>query len=205
MNITTQLIQTVAPRCTNPELVAEKLNLLLPKLGIDTPIRIVHFMAQIAHESEFNPVSENLNYSARRLTQVFPRYFPTLSLATQYAGNPIAIASRVYGGRMGNGPESTGEGFAYRGRGMIQLTGKNNYKYYGGLIGYDLIEDPDLALQYGIGILIAGTFFKNNGCIALADKNDLQSITRRINGGLNGYEDRRARFNAGWTYYQNNQ
>ncbi|WP_156372900.1 glycoside hydrolase family 19 protein [Deinococcus sp. Leaf326] len=198
--IDTKLIKLMAPGCKNPELVEQKLNQLLPAYGINTKLRLLHFLSQVAHESEFNPVSENLNYSAKRLLQVFPKYFPTAALAASYAGNPTAIGSRVYANRLGNGNEASREGYLYRGRGMLQLTGKSNYLYYGKRVGQDLVANPDLALQYGVGVQIAGVYFLDRGILPFCDSNNIREVTRRVNGGYNGLEDRISRFNKGARY-----
>lgn len=199
MIITTGLIKAMAPGCKEPEIVAEKLNTFLPQYKITTPRRILHFMAQLAHESDFNPVSENLNYSSKRLLQVFPKYF-NHSLAAAYAGKPYAIASRVYANRLGNGNEASGDGWKYRGRGLLQVTGKSNYAFYGSRLGFDLVGDPDLALQYGIGVLVALEFFTVRTIWYDADRNDLIAVTRKVNGGTNGLADRSLRLRRGAAY-----
>lgn len=197
--ITPNLLKSMSPATPANQLpvIAEKLNNGAVKFEINTPLRVLHWLAQLAHESGFMPIEENLNYSATRLLQVFPKYFPSMAVANAYARNPAAIGSRVYANRMGNGSEASREGYAYRGRGYLQLTGKNNYSRYGRLIGYDLVNEPDLCLQHGISALVAGAYFKENGLLALADKNNINAITLRVNGGYNGLPDRRARLVAG--------
>lgn len=161
--------------------------------NINTPLRQAAFLAQCAHESrEFTVTEENLNYSAERLLKVFPRYFKSLEQATLYARNPRAIASYVYANRMGNGPESSGDGFRYRGRGYIQLTGHDNYMQYAAATASDALNNPDLVSGPDGAALSAGWFWSKNGLNLLADKDDFLGITRRVNGGLNGLEERMA-------------
>jgi putative chitinase len=164
------------------------------KFGINTPLRLAHFLAQCGHESAgFKAVQENLNYSAKGLNGIFKKYFPTEASAAAYARNPAKIASKVYGGRMGNGPESTGEGFKFRGRGYIQLTGKDNYRAFGNSINEDMTANPDkVATHYPL--LSAAWFFSKNGLHRLADQGATDAvvtqITRRVNGGTIGLADR---------------
>lgn len=159
---------------------------------IDTPLRFAHFIAQIAHESgALRARVENLNYSAKGLRGVFGRYFTTDEMAEQYARKPEAIANIVYANRLGNGATETGEGWKYRGRGLIQLTGKDNYRACGSAIQQDLVGNPDLISQDpAISVAVAIWFWNRNQLSALADQDDLKGITRRINGGLNGLDDR---------------
>lgn len=171
------------------------------KFQINTPLRLAHFLAQCGHESQnFLRTQENLNYSKDGLLRVFPRYFPN-NLAESYAKQPEKIASRVYGNRMGNGPEMTKEGFKYRGRGYIQLTGKNNYKAFGNAIGVDVVSNPDLvATKYPL--LSAAWFFKQNcltKCDAGATKDVVSVVTKCVNGGQIGIDDRLKHFNI---YYK---
>ncbi|WP_287363128.1 glycoside hydrolase family 19 protein [Mesorhizobium sp.] len=165
----------------------------LDRAGIDTPLRLCHFMAQMYVESGgFRSVEENLRYSAKRLTQVWPNRFPTLASAQPFANNPQALANKVYGGRMGNtGPN---DGWLYRGRGPKQITGKDNYRQLGRMIGVDLVKDPDALLDPAIGIRAAIAFWSKNGCNKPADRNDIRAVTKIINGGYNGLADRRAAF-----------
>jgi putative chitinase len=164
------------------------------KFQINTPLRLAHFLAQCGHESGgFRATQENLNYSAKGLAGIFKKYFPTEAAAAPYARNPQKIASKVYGGRMGNGPESTGEGYKFRGRGYIQLTGKENYTAFGKSIGEDMVANPDkVASQYAL--LSAAWFFSKNGLHKMADEgaSDLvvTKITKRVNGGTIGLPDR---------------
>ena len=164
------------------------------KFQINTPLRLAHFLAQCGHESGgFKATQENLNYSAKGLAGIFKKYFPTEAAAAPYARQPQKIASKVYGGRMGNGPESTGEGYKFRGRGYIQLTGKENYTAFGKSIGEDILSNPDVvASKYAL--LSAAWFFSKNGLHKMADGGAtdavVTSITKRVNGGTIGLPDR---------------
>jgi putative chitinase len=164
------------------------------KFNITTPLRLAHFLAQCGHESAgFKAVQENLNYSSKGLMGIFKKYFPTQTLAEQYQRNPQKIASKVYGGRMGNGPESTGEGFKFRGRGYIQLTGKQNYTNFARFIGEDTVANPDLvATKYPLAS--AAFFFNSNGLWSICDRGSddatVTAVTRRVNGGTIGLPDR---------------
>lgn len=182
-----------------PQHVLNQIPSVVEKFGINTPLRLSHFLAQCGHESGgFKIVNENLNYSTKGLMTTFKKYFPNKSLAEQYQRKPEAIASKVYGNRMGNGPESTKEGYKFRGRGYIQLTGKENYIAFGKSINEDLTKNPDkVATEYPL--LSAAWFFTKNGLHKLSDlgSNDdvVEKITRRVNGGTNGLEDRIKHFN----------
>ena len=164
------------------------------KFGINTPLRLAHFLAQCGHESGgFRATQENLNYSAKGLMGIFKKYFPTEALANAYARQPAKIAARVYGGRMGNGAEATGEGYKFRGRGYIQLTGKENYTAFGKSIGEDILSNPDkVAGPYAL--LSAAWFFSKNGLHRMADEGAgdavVTKITKRVNGGTIGLADR---------------
>ena len=164
------------------------------KFGINTPLRLAHFLAQCGHESGgFRATQENLNYSAKGLNGIFRKYFPTEASAAAYARQPAKIAAKVYGGRMGNGAESTGEGYKFRGRGYIQLTGKENYTAFGKAIGEDIISNPDIvASKYAL--LSAAWFFSKNGLHRMADEGSsdqvVTKITKRVNGGTIGLPDR---------------
>jgi len=152
------------------------------KFGIDTPLKLAHFLAQCGHESGgFKLTQENLNYSAQGLKNIFPKYFPG-NLSESYARNPQKIASKVYGGRMGNGPESTGEGFKFRGRGYIQLTGKDNYTAFGKAINEDVISNPDL-VSTKYPLLSAAWFFSKNCLKRCVDATDatVTSVTKCVN------------------------
>lgn len=165
------------------------LNKAFAKFQINTEYRVAAFLAQIAHESgEFTAVKENLNYSAQALRRVFPKYFPSDAIAAGYARKPEAIANRCYANRMGNGPESSGDGYRYRGRGLIQLTGKNNYLAFA--------KDMKMTLEQAVAylettegaVMSAAWFWHVNGLNAIADGGPLKfkTITQKINGGQNG-------------------
>ena len=171
----------------------DALNKVLPENGIDTPLRVCHFLAQIIHESgHFKTNVENLNYSASALKSVFKKYFPTDELANKYARQPEKIANRVYANRMGNGPEASGDGWKYRGRGFIQLTGYNNYKNCKDDMHIDIVKNPDLLLVPEYALKSACWFWNKNNLNQYADKDDITTITKRINGGTNGFADREA-------------
>lgn len=160
---------------------------------IDTAQRVACFVSQCAHESAgFVSLEENLNYSAERLLVVFPKYFKTAAIAAKYARKREAIASRVYADRMGNGPEESGDGWRYRGRGLIGITGKFMYRRCGEALGIDLLADPDLLTDKRWAALSAGWFWSDHGLNELADVDDFEKITKIINGGLNGLDDRYA-------------
>jgi putative chitinase len=177
-----------------PDAVIAQIPETAAKFGINTPLRLAHFLAQCGHESGgFRAVQENLNYSAKGLNGIFRKYFPTEASAAAYARNPAKIAAKVYGGRMGNGAEATGEGYKFRGRGYIQLTGKDNYKAFSNSIGEDMTATPDkVATHYPL--LSAAWFFSKNGLHKLADEGAsdavVTKITKRVNGGTIGLPDR---------------
>jgi len=176
-----------------PDAVIAQIPETAAKFNITNPLRLAHFLAQCGHESGgFKAIQENLNYSADGLKKIFPKYFPG-NLAEGYARNPEKIASKVYGGRMGNGDETTKEGFKFRGRGYIQLTGKDNYTRFGKFIGEDTVSNPDLvATKYPLAS--AGFFFDSNKLWAICDKGSddatVTAVTKRVNGGTIGLADR---------------
>jgi len=159
------------------------------KYQINTPLRLSHFLAQCHHESAgFNVVEENLNYSAEGLLRTFKKYFAQ-EQAQEYAHNKVRIASRVYANRMGNGDEASQEGWLYRGRGYIQLTGKDNYAAFNDQVPEDILKNPDLvATQYPM--LSAAWFWDHNNINDLCDNETIEDVTRKVNGGLNGIVDR---------------
>jgi putative chitinase len=160
---------------------------------ITTPKRVAGFLSQIGHESGgLAMLEENLNYKAETLMRVWPKRFPTLEFAQQYARNPQKIANSVYANRMGNGDEASGEGWKYRGRGLKQLTGKDNYRAFSKAIGTDFVASPDLLLEPVNAALSAGWFWSANNLNALADNGDVPGMTKRINGGTIGLEQRQA-------------
>jgi putative chitinase len=176
-----------------PESVIAQIPDTAKKFNITNALRLAHFLAQCGHESGgFKAVSENVNYSADGLKKIFPKYFPG-NLAESYARNPEKIASKVYGGRMGNGDESTKDGFKFRGRGYIQLTGKSNYTNFAKFIGEDTVSNPDLvATKYPLAS--AAFFFDSNKLWSICDKGaddaTVTAVTKRVNGGTIGLPDR---------------
>ena len=179
-----------------PDSVIEQLPETMAKFGLDTPIKLAHFLSQAGHESGgFKVVNENLNYGAKGLRNIFGKYFPTDDKALLYERKPEKIANLVYGGRMGNGAESTGEGYKFRGRGYIQLTGKDNYDALGKAIGENLISNPDLvATKYPL--MSAAWFFQRclPKCVD-ASTASITAVTKCVNGGTIGLEDRTKHFN----------
>jgi len=181
-----------------PDAVIAQIPDTAAKFNITNPLRLAHFLSQCGHESGgFKAISENLNYSVDGLKRTFGKYFPG-DLATSYARQPEKIASRVYGARMGNGDESTGEGYKFRGRGYIQLTGKANYAKFAQFIGEDTVANPDLiATKYPLAS--AAFFFDSNKLWSICDKGadeaTVTAVTKRVNGGTNGLPDRIKHFN----------
>lgn len=177
-----------------PESVIAQIPGVMEKFQINTPLRLAHFLAQCGHESgNFKVVNENLNYGAQGLLNIFKKYFPTEAKANEYARKPEKIANLVYGNRMGNGPETSGEGFKYRGRGYIQLTGKDNYAAFDKVVAENILDTPDLvATKYPL--LSAAWFWNSRGLNTLADKGatdtEVTAITKKVNGGTIGLPDR---------------
>ena len=177
-----------------PDSVIQMIPDTAAKFQINTPLRLAHFLAQCGHESGgFRATQENLNYSAKGLNGIFKKYFPTEAAAASYARNPQKIANKVYASRMGNGNEASGDGFKFRGRGYIQLTGKDNYTAFGKAINENIIANPDkVASTYAL--LSAAWFFSKNGLHRMADEGATDAvvtkITKRVNGGTIGLADR---------------
>lgn len=170
----------------------DPLNETLTKYQINTPQRIASFIGQCQHESgNFQLLQENLNYSADALMRIWGSRFPTKEEADKYHRNPEKIANKVYGGRMGNTED--GDGWKYRGRGIKQLTGKENYRNCGNGLGVDLVANPDLLLEPKYACLSAGWFWNKHNLNEIADKQEYETMTRRINGGLIGFDDRKAK------------
>ena len=186
-----------------PDAVIAQIPDTAARFGITTPLRLAHFLAQCGHESGgFKAVRENLNYSAKGLMGIFKKYFPNAKLALQYERKPEKIASLVYGNRMGNGPESSMDGFTYRGRGYIQLTGKSNYSLFDKTVPENIVADPDLvATKYPLAS--AAFFFNNNKLWSICDRGadvaTVTAVTKRVNGGTIGLPDRIKHFNE---YYK---
>ena len=180
-----------------PDAVIAQIPDTAAKFGITNVLRLAHFLSQCGHESGgFKAVNENLNYSADGLKKIFPKYFPG-NISESYARNPEKIASKVYGGRMGNGDEASKEGWKFRGRGYIQLTGKANYTAFDKLVEENILENPDLvATKYPLAS--AAFFFQSNGLWAICDKGaddaTVTAVTKRVNGGTIGLPDRLKHF-----------
>ena len=177
-----------------PDTVIAQIPGVMESFGVNTPLRLAHFLAQCGHESGgFRLTQENLNYSAKGLIGIFKKYFPTQALADAYARKPEKIANKVYGNRMGNGPEASGEGFKFRGRGYIQLTGKQNYTAFDAAVPDDILANPDL-VSTKHALASAAWFWKKNGLNLIADTGSstevVTKITKRVNGGTIGLADR---------------
>lgn len=172
------------------------LNEVLPKYEINfNKQRLAMFIAQTAHESaNFTRLSENLNYSQQGLLLVFPKYFNIITAKT-YARNPEKIANRVYANRMGNGDQTSGDGWKYRGKGLIQLTGKNNHLKFANYMNKTLVDTIDFLLTKKGAVESACWFWKINNLNLLSDKGDIIAVTKIINGGTNGLQDRQSRYN----------
>lgn len=178
--------------------LAKKYRTLLAKNGINSPLRLAHFFAQISHESNLMPIAENLNYSVDGLMKVFPKYFKTIDIAKNYARMPSFIANRVYANRMGNRNELSGDGYKYRGRGFIQITGRNNYEKLSQQVGVDYVNNPDLLLNEADAMISAIWYWSVNNLNKFADKDDIDAISDIINigrptekyGDSNGFKDR---------------
>lgn len=198
MQLTIEQVRQLIPRAAGgPDAWYDSLVETLPLYEINTVERIAAFIAQCAHESGgFAILEENLNYKAATLSKIWPQRYPP-GVAEQYAGNPEAIANRSYGGRMGNGVEETGDGYAYRGRGLLQLTGRDNYK----ACSYDLFQDFTLLVDPGLltdpyyALNSACWFWNKNKLNQYADSGDFTTMTKRINGGTIGLEDRIHHYN----------
>lgn len=174
----------------------DALEMILPDYEIDTLPRVAAFLAQTVHESGgYKFLKENLNYRATSLRRVFPKYFPTDDLANRYAHKQEMIANRVYANRMGNGPETSGDGFKYCGRGLIQLTGKSNYTKFAESIETPVEEIPEYLATFEGAIQSACWFWEENGLNKWADKGDIVTLTKRINGGTIGLPDRQKHYN----------
>lgn len=197
--LTADLLKNVFPLCSDPAGWARALNPALDKYQINTRARLSSFLAQTGFESgQFNRLVEGLFYrTAARLTKVWPRRFPTEASAAPYVANEVKLANFVYANRLGNGNAASGDGFKFRGRGIIQITGRSNYEAAGKELGINLVAEPDRLLKQDIAAQAAAWFWSSHGLNALADDktddNDLEDfteITRRINGGTTGIKDR---------------
>ena len=174
----------------------EVLSKLMPEYNINTPKRIAAFIAQCVHESGgFKILAENLNYNLPTLRKVFPKYFPNDSIANSYILNPnkqAAIANRVYANRMGNGDESSGDGYRYRGRGLIQITGKNNYQWFADSVETNISTIPEYLETFEGAVQSACWFWETNNLNRFADVGDIIGLSKAINGGTNGLDSRLA-------------
>lgn len=187
----------IVPQCKTPRIWYDNIMETLPTYKIDTELRFAAWMAQMMHESsQFNVLVENLNYSAQGLLKTFPTHFNTSSAPT-CARNPEMIANTVYANRMGNGDYASGDGWKNRGRGIVQLTGHDNYALYSNDLYGDstLLDNPDLALDPSVAVCIACQFWENHSLNALADAQDIKGITKKVNGGENGLQERTDNYN----------
>jgi putative chitinase len=194
MELTLQQLKQLIPNNPYVEHWHQVLVQLLPDYEINTPQRVASFLAQCAHESGgFTALKENLNYKPATLRKIFPKYFPTDDLANAYCSMPNkqeAIANRVYANRMGNGDEHSGDGYRYCGRGLIQLTGKDNYTFFAGSIDVSVEEASEYLQTFEGAVQSACWFWESNNLNQYADKGDILTMTKRINGGTIGLEDR---------------
>ena len=194
-NFTQQQLKEMIPRNPYVPQWYEAISSILPEYEINTPQRVAAFLAQCAHESGgFVFLKENLNYKAPSLRKVFPKYFPDDAIASAYANKPERIANRVYANRMGNGPEASGDGYAHRGRGAIQLTGKLNYQAFANSIGLTLEDAIKYCETMDGAIESACWFWSKNKLNDVADKKDVLLMTKKINGGTIGLEDRKKHY-----------
>ena len=196
MELTLDQLKQLLPKNPYVDHWHHALSQLLPDYDINTPQRIAAFIAQCSHESGgFVALKENLNYRAVTLRKIFPKYFPTDDLANAFAGKPEMIANRVYASRMGNGDEASGDGYRYCGRGLIQLTGKSNYQAFADSLEMNVEDVPDYLSTFEGAAQSACWFWENNNLNQWADKGDILTLTKRINGGTIGLEDRIQHYN----------
>ena len=198
--ITSEQFHHLFPRNPDPELWANAMAEVFPTYDINTPKRIAAFLAQCGHESGGWVIfEENLNYSAQGLNGIFKKYFPTIESAQPYARQPERIANKIYANRMGNGSEESGDGFKYRGRGPIQLTGKSNYTAFAKEMFDDwqnVVDNPDWVTEdKDFALMSAIWFWNKNKLNTLADVEDIKLMTKKINGGYIGLDDRIAHYN----------
>ena len=195
MELTLEQLRQIIPKNPYVSYWYEALSQLLPEYQIDTPQRMAAFLAQCAHESgNFVFIKENLNYKAASLRKVFPKYFPDDAIAAQYANKPQAIANRVYANRMGNGPEESGDGYAFCGRGLIQVTGRDNYSWFAASLGITPEEASEYMETFEGAAQSACWFWETNNLNQWADRGDILTLTKRINGGTIGLEDRKKHY-----------
>ena len=189
--ITAKLLLALQPKVFNVDRIAEALNDAASQAGIKTPRQVAMWLANLGVESRFIPLEENLNYGAQRLMEVWPSRFPTKASTVAYTRNPIALGNKVYGGRADLGNTELNDGYRFRGRGFIQITGRSNYGHFAPP-GVDLISKPDQALQPEIAAHIAASFWIERGCNTMAERDELTNVRKKINGGVNGLEECRA-------------
>ena len=190
-NFTQEQLKEMIPRNPYVPQWYEAVSSILPEYEINTPQRVAAFLAQCAHESGgFVFLKENLNYKAPSLRKVFPKYFPDDATASAYANKPERIANRVYANRMGNGDESSGDGWRYCGRGLIQLTGKDNYTFFAASLDIPVEEASEYLQTFEGAVQSACFFWEQNNLNKWADAGDILTLTKRINGGTIGLEDR---------------
>lgn len=177
------------------DLFAPHLSAAFARFQINTPARQASFIAQVGVESgQLTRLTESLIYSPERLLAVWPSRFPTLKQTEGYAHNAVALANKVYGGRMGNGDEASGDGWKFRGRGLLMITGRENYDKCGAACGYDLVTNPQFLDSPALACLSAGWFWSSHGLNEIADSGDQERVTRRVNGGISGLAQRKAMF-----------
>ena len=198
MNLTLEQLQQLLPKNPYVRQWHNALSQLLPEYQIDTPQRIAAFIAQCSHESAgFTALKENLNYKAATLRKIFPKYFPTDELANHYASLPNkqeAIANKVYANRMGNGTEESGDGYRFCGRGLIQLTGRDNYSWFAASLSISVEEASEYLQTFEGAAQSACWFWETNGLNRWADASDILTLTKKINGGTIGLEDRKKHY-----------
>ena len=195
MELSKEQLKQLLPKNPYIDQWHKALSQLLPDYEINTPQRIAAFIAQCAHESGgFLFLTENLNYKAESLLKVFPKYFKDMATAKAYEKNPQKIANKIYADRMGNGNEASGEGFKYRGRGLIQLTGKTNYTWFAASLQISPEEAAEYTQTFEGACQSACWFWETNGLNAFADKGDILGMTKKINGGTIGLEDRKKHY-----------
>jgi putative chitinase len=195
VELTEQQLQQIIPKNKYVSYWYDALRQLLPQYEINTSLRIAAFLAQCAHESGgFVFIKENLNYRWQSLRKVFPKYFPTDALAQQYEKQPEKIANRVYANRMGNGPEESGDGYKFCGRGLIQVTGRENYSWFAASLQITPEEASEYMETFEGAAQSACWFWESNNLNQWADKRDILTLTKRINGGTIGLEDRKKHY-----------
>ena len=191
MKLTVSQLKQMVPGITHADHWIEAFDQLLPDYEINTPKRVAAFIAQCAHESgNFRFLKENLNYKAESLMKTFPKYFSDRDTANAYAKQPIKIANRVYANRMGNGDEASGDGYRYCGRGLIQLTGKTNYDWFAASLEISATEASEYLETFEGAAQSACWFWESNNLNVEADAGDIKKMTKKINGGYIGLDDR---------------